>query len=265
MALSVIRLVVYDAGGEVETFDTFITYRAAGTTDINTSDVEPDDGDGAQTRKCFYKGVELWQKYRRLKEHNANVSDVRCFTAISREVIDSLAEFFLNRIPETEFKELEPLRHILPSVTDDQLRNCHQMIVRDTKLSDFVSSYREVCDELTPDVSRSMSPREVFKFVCKTDAWKTLRLAIARMLAAKPHSADVERLISSYNQLKTAERSSLSESTLSEMLSIRHNMPPIALWDPRPATYNWMTSKERRPEQNPSKAKEQKYFKGVFF
>ena len=71
------------------------------------------------------------------------------------------------------------------------------MIVRDTKLSDFVSSYREVCDELTPDVSRSMSPREVFKFVCKTDAWKTLRLAIARMLAAKPHSADVERLISS--------------------------------------------------------------------
>jgi len=48
-------------------------------------------------------------------------------------------------------------------------------------------------------------------------------------------------------------------------LFIRHNMPPIAQWDQRPATYYWMTSKERRPEQNPCKAKEQKYFKGVFF
>jgi len=85
---------------------------------------------------------------------------------------------------------------------------------------------------------------------------------VAQLPAAKPHSADVERLISSYNQLKTSERSSLSASTLSATLFVRHNVPPIAEWDPRPATYNWMTVKNCRPDQNPSKAKNQDYFKG---
>lgn len=30
------------------------------------------------------------------------------------------------------------------------------------------------------------------------------------------------------------------------MLFIRHNLPPVAHWDPRPATYQWMTAKDRR-------------------
>ena len=110
-----------------------------------------------------------------------------------------------------------------------------------------------------------MSPRDVFKFTCKTDCWQTLTVAVARMLAAEPHSADVERLISSYNNLKTTERSSLPANALLAMLFVRQNMPPVALWDPRPVTYHWMTTKERRPEQNPCKAKKQEYFKGIFF
>jgi hypothetical protein len=31
------------------------------------------------------------------------------------------------------------------------------------------------------------------------------------------------------------------------------------------ATYQWMTAKDRRPSQNPVKAKQQDYFKGVLF
>jgi len=38
----------------------------------------------------------------------------------------------------------------------------------------------------------------------------------------------------------------------------------VAQWDPRPATCCWMTVKSRRPDKNPSKAKKQDYFKGVF-
>ena len=36
----------------------------------------------------------------------------------------------------------------------------------------------------------------------------------ARVVAAKPHSKDVERLISSYNLIKSTDRSSLSGYTL---------------------------------------------------
>ena len=126
----------------------------------------------------------------------------------------------------------------------------------------------QVCDDLMSlpsEVSSTMSPGDVFKFTCKTDCWQTLTVAVARMLAAKPHSADVERLITSYNNMKTTERSSLSANALSATLFVRHNMPPAALWDPRPATYRWMTTKERRPEPTPCKAKEQEYFKETSF
>jgi len=56
----------------------------------------------------------------------------------------SLAEFFTQRIPVSEFKELEPLRHILPSTTGDELRGCHKALILDMSLSEFASSYREV-------------------------------------------------------------------------------------------------------------------------
>jgi hypothetical protein len=213
----------------------------------------------------FYKDIKLWQKHRRSAEHNKNVSESRCFEAVRFEVVASLAEYFTRRIPDSEFKELEPLRHILPTTTDNQLRECHKTIIPDMPLGDFVSSYREVCDQFSVKTLNALNPRDVITLICKTECWQTMTVALARLLAAKPHSADVERLISSYNQLKTYQRSALSASSLSANLFIRHNMPPVAQWDPRPAIYHWMTKKDRRPDQNPSEAKKQDYFKGVFF
>jgi len=154
----------------------------------------------------------------------------------------------------------------LASTTDSQLRECHKALISDMSLSEFASSYREVCGHFPGKASSETSPRDVIRWsTCKTDCSHTLTVALARLLAAKPHSADVERLISSYNQLKTSDRSALSANTLSATLFIRHNMPPVAQWDPRPATCCWMTVKSRRPDQNPAKAKKQDYFKGVFF
>ena len=49
-----------------------------------------------------------------------------------------------------------------------------------------------------------------------------------------------------------------------QKLFIKHNMPPVAQWDPRPATCCWMTVKSRRPDQNLSKAKKQVHFNGGF-
>ena len=101
----------------------------------------------------------------------------------------------------------------------------------------------------------------MLKITLKTKCWATLTTAIARLLAAKPHSADVERLISSYNQLNVPERSSL----ISAILFIRQNMPPLAEWNPRPAIIHWLQTKERRTDQSPSKTKQQDYFIGIFF
>lgn len=251
------------AGGEADTLNQSVKF-------VRDESVEEDsdssDSDERQEKGIyFYKDIALWEKHRRGSTHNKNVSEVRCFDAVQNEVVKSLSEFFTLRIPENEFRELEPLRYILPTVTDDELRACHRTIVPDLPLVDFVLSYREVADDLLHKKSTTMNPRQVFSAICNVEYWHTLTVALARLLAAKPHSADVERLISSYNQLKTPDRSSLTAPSLSAMLFVRHNMPPLANWDPRPATYHWMTSTDRRPDQTPTKAKDQDYFKNIFF
>jgi len=47
-----------------------------------------------------------------------------------------------------------------------------------------------------------MNLQEVFKVTAINDNWPLVTLAIARIITAKPHSCDVERLVSAYNELK---------------------------------------------------------------
>jgi len=68
---------------------------------------------------------------------------------------------------------------------------------------------------------------------------------VARIIAAKPHSADVECIISYYNVLKTYKRSSLSPETIKNSLYIKMNMPVVAEFDPQPAILKWLNSKKK--------------------
>lgn len=87
--------------------------------------------------------------------------------------------------------------------------------------------------------------------------------ALARLIAAKPHSADVERLIKSYNLIKTIDRSSLSPETVRCSLYIRHNMPVVAQYDARPAVSLWLGDRNRR-EVTSHKAISQPWFSTMF-
>lgn len=77
------------------------------------------------------------------------------------------------------------------------------------------------------------------------ECWISLSTAVARIIAAKPHSADVERMISYYNVLKTCKRSSLSPETIKNSLYIKINMPVVAEFDPQPAVLKWLNSKKK--------------------
>ena len=91
---------------------------------------------------------------------------------------------------------------------------------------------------------------------------KTLAIALARVIVAKPHSVDVERLKSRYNILKSPTRSRLNPDTLYYYIFIGFNLPPLANYDARPAVRYWLAYKNRRTS---SKYKTQKWFTGVFF
>jgi hypothetical protein len=214
-----------------------------------------------------YKGCQLWVKERRRKSIHLYVSDVRDANAVRFEIIQSIRNFVQTRLPESEFDSLKPLHHLLPpeDITDMDLEKCHAMVVPDHSLVDFICSYREAAKKFGQEVAIGSSIREIYKKIIHVAEWKPLSCALARILAAKPHSADVERLISSYNLLKTDDRSNMNSDTLRAYLFIRQNMPPLVKWDPRPAISHWLNEKTRRPDQTHLKAKDQTYFKGIFY
>ena len=73
------------------------------------------------------------------------------------------------------------------------------------------------------------------KLLAQSEHYKTVNKVLARVLAAKPHSADVERLISCSNILKSPDRSSMHVETENLYLYVHYNMPPLYLWDPMQA------------------------------
>ena len=106
--------------------------------------------------------------------------------------------------------------------------------------------------------------RVLSQMIASKYEWHTLAVALARFVAATPHSCDVERLISRYNVLKTDHRANLKRSTLKCSLYVEFNMPPVAQFDPRPAVRKWVCDNpDRRLPRQPPSAKHF-YFKGVF-
>ena len=101
------------------------------------------------------------------------------------------------------------------------------------------------------------------QLAANADSYPNVFCIMSRILAAKPHSADVERCISANNLLKTSLRASLKLDTENSYLFIHHNLPPTATWDPRLAVLKWlnMTTHKKKTHE---KAQYQPYFRHVF-
>ena len=92
-------------------------------------------------------------------------------------------------------------------------------------LASFALQCRKIAN--SPNI-KGMTASEVLKHVLISGiAMPERAVSFARILAIKPHSADVERLIRSYNLVKTTDRLQLSAKTLKCYLFIRHNMPVV--------------------------------------
>ena len=132
-------------------------------------------------------------------------------------------------------------------------------------VAEFGLQYKEAAS--VPELNTAENPTDLLTLLLRSSKcgnnMDVLITALARVIVAKPHSADVERLIKSYNVVKTIERSSMSSETLRSYLYIRYNMPVVSEFDPRPAVLAWIQEKERR-NVTPVKWKEQKWFSSMF-
>jgi len=92
--------------------------------------------------------------------------------------------------------------------TDEEIQRAYAGIVPDHDRRVFFSAYRELVTIL--QTSRTTTIQDIVKISLANVDWRTVSIAIARVVAAKPmHSCDVERLVSAYNVPKDDDRSSL--------------------------------------------------------
>ena len=78
--------------------------------------------------------------------------------------------------------------------------------------------------------------------------------SLTRIVAAKPHSADVERLINVYNKLKSNDRASLSPGTIKNYLHVSQNMGDMETFDPFASSPRLARNKMQKKVARKSKA-----------
>lgn len=225
--------------------------------------VEKDDKSNDLCENYILHGIILTKdKAKRRKIHHLYINEFRNFETVRNETIQTLSNFFKERTDMPFIGDLKILQFFDKNAAAEDIRKCHRMICPDYPLLAFATSYKEAASSEAL-AGKSITDKCVLKSVLKVKTWNSLAVAIARIIAATPHSADVERLISFYNILKTSGRSSLSSETIKEDLYIKINMPTVSEFNPHPATIYWLNKKDRHSKPHP-KAMYQEYYSGVF-
>lgn len=209
------------------------------------------------------KGIALNVHKRRTKTHNLYVSERRDINAVKNETIQSLKNFLKTRFDENEEKMISSLEKFSKFDPEVDLQDIHKCIGSDLDLSDLQIQFSEILSLGLDKEMINFSLIEKIKALLKAKEYEVVVTVLARIAAAKPHSADVERLISANNILKSAHRCSLDVKTENLYLYVYFNMPTLELWDPRPAIVKFIELKNRRKKDTP-KAKDQDWYGGIF-
>ncbi|KAJ6642661.1 hypothetical protein Bhyg_07614 [Pseudolycoriella hygida] len=138
------------------------------------------------------------------------------FTQSKRQqIINSLIQHLILRFErdDTLQSAIKPIGEMSSSATIHELRKCHSSIIPDLDEQLFLSEYYEAAEMLKSYQCEHPLTALQKLIEIRPDMFSTVKCALSRTLATKPHSADVERLINTYNKFKNDDRFSLSPVT----------------------------------------------------
>lgn len=135
-----------------------------------------------------------------LRNSNRTSRLARCtFTIVERKlIINTLIQLMNTRLDfDIELqRKLEPLGSMKTSVCYQELQSCYELIVPDLNENAFHTDYASAFNLLKDyDIEDPLQILQKLELLAP-GKFEVLKTALARVAAAKPHSADVERLIS---------------------------------------------------------------------
>jgi hypothetical protein len=89
----------------------------------------------------------------------------------------------------------------------------------------MLNYYAEVLELEEIENVHKKSMAKLIDYLATYTSFNTIIINISRVLAAKPHSVDVERFINTSNILKSSDRQSLLVETENEYLFVQFDMP----------------------------------------
>jgi len=133
---------------------------------------------------------------KRQNRHHLFATESRNVNAVCQEIVESLTIFLLQRININDqlVHVLKPFIN-LKSLTQVQLKEVHQIIGNDLDITRLSLEYAEVLELEEIENLRKMPMAKLVDYLATYTSFNTVLIIISRVLVAKPHSADVERLI----------------------------------------------------------------------
>ena len=114
------------------------------------------------------------------------------------------------------------------------------------------------------DQLKCMPLQYKLKRLMQSGFFPNVSVAFAEIFTVKPHSADIERLISVSIALKSTGRARMLLETENLNLYVHYNMPTVEEWDPRPAVEIWIAFRSSVTEVGP-KDESKHTLKGYFY
>lgn len=208
--------------------------------------------------KFFLKDIQLSDEilFRTVDTENFRVKVVECLVQKVDERFEIENEELVSVIqPFTELK------------TTADIGKVHEIIAKDLDLNAMAMQYMDLS---AASHLKELSFVELVRFLTSAEQkryYEEMSIVFCRILAATPHSADVERCVHANNLLKTYLRSSFLIENENKYLFVHFNMPALEEWCPKKAAAKWVRMVERRQRNistSVGKATAQPYFKGIF-
>ena len=190
------------------------------------------------------------------------------------EIVQSAINFLDQRMNIEQDETINNLKKILDASSPAQMINASRDLVSqifgEDKVEEFVS---DVCMSWT-----NLSKVQVYsqiedsgtlyasKLRKMTEASiGLLRKFLASFLTLTPHSMATERAVSHYNNIKISSRASLKPESINSYMHVSLNGTGTAYFDPRPAVFEFLKSKDRRNREPNSEIYREREFIKKFF
>ena len=150
------------------------------------------DGDD---ENMVLSGQELrTAKTRRNQHHNLFVSEARDVNAVKNVIVDSLINFLDERFSISDDHDISILKPFIDLENSADIKLIRNIFFKDLPLEELGMEYAEAVHLQDIDQLKCMPLQYKLKRLLQSGFFPNVSVAFARIFAAKPHSADVERL-----------------------------------------------------------------------